>query len=204
MATANTIELETCMKQCLAYCEVHPEHEFVAYHMPRLKRADEKYRRIVRESDQKFIQWRREEQQDKLAWKKLGGQARSTQRTLKRVNAVDYPTEKLHHWDEEKLVNLVERLMAFLDARRDSIDEAASLYESLERALDVARDEESDEHSAFDDYSRHASARAAVYGTISNALGNFRESMRRYLGRDHEEYKSIRWPITLMPDQTVL
>ncbi len=204
MATANTIELETCMKQCLAYCEAHPEQEFVEYHHPRLKRANEKYMRIVRESDLQFVEWRREEQQGKLAWKKLGKTARATQRALKRVNAVDYPSKSLHHWDEERLVALVERLMAFLDARRDSIEEAGDLYDSLERALSSAQSEGSEETESFDTYVRYASARAGAFGSFANAIGDFRVSMRRYLGKDHDDYRSIRWPITLSPDQSVL
>lgn len=204
MATANTIELETCMKQCLAYCEANPEHEFVEYHFPRLRRAHVKYENVLRQSDEKFIEWRREEQQDKLAWKRLGATARATQRALKRVNAVDYPSKRLHHWDEERLVALVERLMTFLDQRRDSIEDAGELFEGLERALSAAEGEGGGESESFDVYVRHASARANAFGSYANALGDFRESMRRYLGIEHEDYASIRWPITLSPDQSVL
>lgn len=204
MATANTIELETCMAQCLRYCESNPEQEFVEYHYPRLVRANQRYTEIVAKSDRKYVDWKREEREDKIAWKKLAGRARQIQRELKRINAVDYPTERVYHWDEEILVAFIGRLLTYLKGRKDSIAAAAGYVEELERILEKAQSEEVEEGDALEDYRRFAVIRSQSFGGMASALSGFRESMRRYLGTSHEDYAGIRWPVTLNPDESVL
>lgn len=204
MATANVIELETCLKQAIEYCEQHPEHEFVEYHKPRLALARRKWEQSVRVSDEHYLTWQTEVRDDKTAWRGVANELKKTQKTLRRVNAIGFPTETVLYWDEEILAAAVQEMLGYLEDRRDAIEEAAELIEALERRLSIAQGEVSQADEAFREYNRHVLFRSAALGTLSATIADFRISMRRHLGKTDEEYLSIRWPITVAPDEPVL
>ncbi len=204
MATANVIELETCLKECLDYCRAKTGEEFVDFYLPRLEHAAQKWERSVEMSDKYYLQWQKEFIEDKLAWKHLGAELRATQKMLARLGAEGYDKEIFYHWDEEILTEQVEQMIAYLSERKDVIDEAPAAIQGLQRRLDAATGETSEMDDALHEYNRHVMFRAEAMGTLSNVLSNFRESMRRQLGKKNPEYKSIRWPLTLNPDEPVL
>ena len=204
MATANVIELETCLRESLEYCRTHPDHEFVQYYRPRLEHAKKKWEESVQVADRHYLQWQAEFIEDKLAWKRLGSELRATQKLLRRIGALGYPSTVVYHWDEEILTAAVEEMIDYLEERTGSIDEAQERIETLRRLLGGAQGETSSVDDALHEYNRFVLFQAEAMGTLSNALANFRVAMRRSLGKKSEEYQSIRWPITLAPDEPVL
>ncbi len=204
MSTANVIELETCLKQAIEYCETHPEYDFVEYFKPRLDLARRKWEQSVRVSDEHYLKWQTEMREDRTAWRTLATELKKTQKTLRRVNAIGFPTETVLHWDEEILTDAVQEMLDYLEARRDAIEEAGDLIDGLERRLSIAQGEESQADEAFREYNRHVLFRSAALGTLNSTIADFRDSMRRHLGKKHEDYQSIRWPMTVSPDEPVL
>ena len=43
MANANLIEIESCLQDCVAYCEQYPEHDFVCFYSEPLQEAQKQY-----------------------------------------------------------------------------------------------------------------------------------------------------------------
>ena len=139
MPNANVIELEACLEDVLKYCDAHPETAFVQYYHPRVLHSWRTYSSAMTESDAKFIQWRREEEDDRMMWKHVAQELSATQRQLKRLNAVGFPTEKLGHWDEDALVDLVNEMLAYLHERHSVIEGAAKMEEGLKQKLARAK-----------------------------------------------------------------
>lgn len=204
MGTANVIELETALKESLEYCRAHPEREFVQYYEPRLAQAKKKWEESVKLSDRHYLQWQDEFIADKIAWKRLGAELRATQKMLHRIGAIGYPTTSLYHWDEEILSALTLKMMSYLEERTDVIDGAAERLDNLKRLLEGAQGEMSEAGVALHEFNRYVLFRAEAMGTLSATLSAFRVSMRRTLGKKNPEYLSIRWPMTLSPDEPVL
>lgn len=204
MATANVVELEACIKDCLAYCEKNSELDFVKYFQPRLQRADRKFRDSVEVSDAQYRAWAQESISDKQAWKALGRQLKATQLYLGRVNAVGYPDKTVLHWDVDLLKAAVSGMLTWLGEHAEDVEDASDHIDQLERLVEIAEKERFQRDDALDDYARHAQFRSEAFGTLGATLGDFRKAMRRTLGKHDEGYRSIRWPFSLAPDRPVL
>ena len=204
MGNANFIELETCLSECIEFCSANSDHEFVDIHSARLDDAKRKFEDGISQSDARFITWLNESRDEKLRWKKVGDELANVQKQLRRVNAVDFPTEVVRHWDIELLQNAVDEMVHYLEQKSDSIESASALKDGLTRVTATAQSESKQCALALDEYRRFARLRAEAFGTLSNVLGDFRKSMRRNLGKRDELYQSIRWPMSLEPDETVL
>ena len=204
MGTANVIELETALEESLAYCRAHPEREFVKYYEPRLLRAKQRWDESVRLSDQHYLAWQSDFIEDKIAWKRLGAEVRATQKMLRRVGAVGYPTQSIWHWDEEILTALTLEVMEYLRGRTDVITGAGERLDNLKRLLESAQGETTEAGVALHEFSRYVLFRAQAMGTLSATLADFRVSMRRTLGKRNPEYRAVRFPLSLAPDEPVL
>ena len=204
MAHSNVLELETCLDECLAYCATHPKHEFVAFYHPRLQQAKERWVETVEVSDYHYLAWQKEFREDRVAWRKLSTELKKTQDALRRVNAVGYDESTVRHWDEELLTDAVNELLEYLRSRVDVLDIAQERIEALERLLGAAKSEVSDADTALSAFKRHVMFRADAMGAMIATIGDFRVAMRRELGKKSDEYRSIRWPMSVAPDEPVL
>lgn len=204
MANANVLELETCIEECIAYCAAHPEHDFVAFYAPRLEHARDRWNESVALSDEHYLAWQREVREDRVAWKRLATELKATQDKLHRHNAIGFPDDTVRHWDEEILAAAVEAMLDYLRARTDVLTIAAERIEVLDRALSAAKGEDRDAETALRSFKRHVQFRAAALGTLVATIGDFRVAMRRAMGKKSEQYRSIRWPMTVAPDEPVL
>lgn len=204
MANANVIEIETCLKEALKFCEEHQDLEFIRHYHPRLERAKKLFEDAVKASDHHWIQWQKESQEDKVVWKHMANEYLAAQRALVRQNAVGYPNVRVRHWDEEALLGYVEEMIAYLDEHKADIEDATAMSEKLQRLVGKALKENKDESEAFKNYQRYATQRSNAFGVIGSALWEFRGAMRRHYGKRNPTYLSIRWPLTLNSDETVL
>lgn len=204
MANANVLELETCIEQCIQWCHQNPDHDFVTFYEPRLTQAKARWYETVATSDRHYLEWQREFREDRRAWKKLATELKKTQDALRKVNAVGYPDDVVRHWDEEILAAYVEQLIGYLEARTDVLDLAAERIELLDRHLAAARGDDAETSTAFRAFKSHVLFRAEAMGTMTATIADFRVAMRRTLGKKSEKYKSIRWPMTVAPDEPVL
>ncbi len=204
MPNANVVEIDACLNDCIAWCESNTNVEFVKHYQPLLTSARREFDRILKESDAHFVDWKREEIEDKLAWKHLAIELRTTQNSLRSINAVGYPDERVRYWDGEILTAAVTEMIEYLKERASAIENSAEMIEALERRLARAHGENDDEERTYDIYRRHATQRAQIFGAVTSLISKFRGSMRRHLGKHNEEYKSLRWPFAINSDRTVL
>ena len=204
MANANVLELETCLDECLAYCEAHQKHDFVAFYFPRLAKAKRRWVETVAVSDRHYLTWQRDFRDDRIAWRKLSTEYKATQNALRRVNALGYAEETVRYWDEEILGVAVAEMIAYLEARRDVIEIADERIEALNRAMGSAELEDTAADAALRQFKLHVLFRGEAMGTMVATIGDFRVAMRRTLGKKSDEYRSIRWPMSVEPDEPVL
>lgn len=204
MANANVIELETCLEQSLAYCEANAGDDFVKFYQPRLQHAKARWDETVRESDAAYLAWHADFRDDRIRWKKLGQELKATQNMLRKVNAIGYPDATVRHWDEEILTAAVREMLDYLAARTDVLELAAERMETLTRRLDAANNAESDQEHALQKYKRHVLFRAEALLTLNSTIAEFRIAFRRQAGKRSKAYQSIRWPMSIAPDEPVL
>lgn len=204
MGNANVLELETCLEECIAYCAAHPKRDFVPFYAPRLAQAKQRWDESVAVSDHHYLNWQKEFREDRVQWRKLSNEYKQTQTALRRVNAVGYPEATVRYWDEEILADAVRDMVAYLDARRDVLDIAAERAELLTRSLSAAHSDDDIAEAALRQFKLHVLFRAQAMGTMSATIGDFRVAMRRAMGKKSDEYLSIRWPMTVAPDEPVL
>lgn len=204
MANANVLELETCLDECIAYCATHQKRDFVEFYEPRLLHAKERWYESVEVSDRHYLDWQREFREDRIAWRKLATEYKATQDALRKLNAVGYPDEIVRYWDEDILTAAVEKLVGYLESRKDVISIADERIEALTRGTASAQGEDTAADAALRQFKLQVLFRAEAMGTMTSAIGDFRVAMRRSLGKKSDEYLSIRWPMTVAPDEPVL
>lgn len=204
MANANVIEIEACLVDSLRFCEGHMDLEFVRHYQPRLERANHEFHESIRLSDEKWTQWQREREEDRLVWKHLANEYLGTQRKLRSLNAVGFPDAYLRHWDEQALAGFVADMIAYLEERRKSIPDAGAMSDRLQRLSNKANSENVEGNEAFKQYQRYASQRSTAFGLVGATLSDFRGAMRRHYGKRDATYQSVRWPMNLNSDETVL
>jgi chromosome segregation ATPase len=204
MPYANVTELRFCLKDCIKFCEDHPEKEYCEVHGPRLEEALDNLMSVINKTDKQWSKFMSEKGEDKVAWKKLAKALSAAQRELASVDAIGYPDAKLQYWYEERLARVSEQMVDYLESRKDAIDFAESHISKLETALDAARGEDKESNMALREYNRYAGSRKDAIADCNHVIGGFRDSIRRDLGKDDEEYQSIRWAQSVAPDKTVL
>lgn len=204
MSVANVFELTKCLDDCIRYCELHPERAHSVMFGDRLRRARANFEDALKSTDRQFTQWRMESRDDKLAWKHLAKELRLTQDHLAQVGAVGYESERVMYWATHLLVDAVAEMVEYLRDRADQIDFAGKQADKLERMVDSAQGEAKDEGSAFNNYQRFATLRSDAFSDVADSLSSFRVLLRRELGKTNADYQSIRWPLSLAPDETVL
>jgi chromosome segregation ATPase len=201
MANVNVAELRASLKACLEFCREHEDRDYCRRHLPRLKRALNKFQKSRKETDRSFTEWRAEKRREKKSWKALSKTLAATQDELERIDAFGYPDERTRYWDREILEDAVRSMMEYLDEHADAIDFAEKYRDKLERQLDTAKSELDDEGNALDNYTQKVKLRSDAMGTAKEAVAEFRNTLRDELGTDHPEYQSIRWPYELSPDE---
>jgi len=204
MSNANVIELERALADCIAYCRDHEDLEFVEYFQPRLEHARKKWESSSESSQREYLEWQAERIDEKVAWKRLARELKAAQTMLRKVNAIGYPDRSILYWDEEALTAEVDAMLGYLRERVDVIDGASSAADKLERLLTLATGENREEDEALHDYNRYVLFLAEALGTLNTAIADFRVSMRKNLGKEHADYRAIRWPLSVAPDELVL
>lgn len=204
MSVANVFELNKCLDDCIRYCEEHADRQHSAMFGPRLRKVRANFEEALKSTDRQFTQWRMESRDDKLAWKHLAKELRQTQDKLAQVGAVGYDPERVMYWSTALLIDAVKEMIVYLNERADQIEFASGQAEKLARMMDKATGEAREESSAFSNYQRFATLRSDAFSDVADSLSSFRQVLRRELGKESADYKSIRWPLTLSPDETVL
>lgn len=204
MPNANIIELETCLEDCIDYCEAHPEATYAQLFEEHLRKIRRKWRESVRVSEKHHKRWREEQRQERVAWKQLSSVLRQVQTELRRVGAIDFPSERVLYWDEELLVEAVERMKAYLREHADAIDFAQESIDRFERIEGVASSEEREAEGALKDFQRFIDLRREAMGELNAIIREFRVALRRALGKRHPDYLAISWPYSIASDEGVL
>lgn len=200
MSNANFIELESCIEACVRYCDTHQEHDFVEIYHSRLEHAKAKFEDGVRVSNEKYTSWQMAVSEETRAWKKTATLLKQAQKETSLRGIANFPDKRILYWDTEYLTVAVNELSEFMSKQTQDLGE---LNEALKRALSSAKIKKTIATKKVSTYSRYSRMRSEGLGTLNATLGDFRKSMRHSLGEKSEEYLSIRWPMTLAPDERI-
>jgi hypothetical protein len=204
MSVANIFEITKCLADSVAYCEKNPTSELGRFFQPRLTEAARELEEALKATDGHFTNWRMEAGDDRLAWKHLSNELARAQTRLNQIGAMDFPDQKLKYWDEEILQGVVLEMIAYLKSRASVIDFANEQAEKLERQLERCFSEHQTSNAALRTYTRNVQRRSDAISNSTNTIASFRQTMRRELGKDHPDYRSIRWPFAVATDDPVL
>lgn len=204
MAYANIAEVEVCLQDCLLYCERNPDSVYCLEFGDRLNAVLADLQTSEASSDLHYSSWRRERGADKLSWKKVAMLLREVQDELKKVDAVGYPDRRVMYWDAELLEVAAQQMIKYLSAHREDITFAADFIGRFGQLLGGAHTEDDDSEQAYRTYQNHIGARRDALTDATFLITDLRSSMRRDLGVNDPEYKSIRWAWALSPDEPVL
>lgn len=203
MSNANFIELETCIEHCINYCADHQTLDFVGIYEPRLIHARARFDEGIEVSDRKYLFWQTAVAEETRAWKTVATQFKALQKDIARTGTKDFPDQSVMYWDTEILSDSVSELFEFIESFSEK-EELQNEVDRLKRAIDSAAAKRVISTEKVSVYSRFSRMRSESLGTLNATLGDFRKSMRRNLGIDHADYQSIRWPMTLAPDDRIL
>lgn len=201
MANVNMAELRSALKSCVEFCRTHEDREYCQRHKPLLEQAWEELRESRRETDRLYADWRGQRREQRQAWKDLAKELRNAQKQLDRVNAYNYPDQRIMYWDEELLEETLEEMIEYLRDHADDYEFAEDIASTIERKLELAHDEIKDQKDALRAYRRKVKKRSDAMGHAAQVIGDFRELLRDELGEDDEEYQSLRWPFGISPDE---
>ncbi len=201
---ANIFELNKCLKDCLAYCEEHPDREHSGFYEPLLRDAQRQLNKSTEKANKEFAEWRHENRDDMLAWKHLSKELAATQRELNRVNAIGYFDQKVNYWDRGQLLSAIDQMLTYLEKRRDDLSFAEERIDKLERQRSKALSEGTEADNALDEYVRFSKMRSEALMTTKDTIANFRKTLRRELKKTNDEYQGIRWPQQVSPDNQIL
>lgn len=204
MPSANIIELESCIDDCIAYCDENPQSEFSTLYREKLLRARHRWEKAVRLSDEQHTKWRSEQREERLAWKHLATTLRESQKQLRSVGAKDFPDLRILYWDVEALMVHVERMQVYLRENGSDYDFTQELLDRFTREIDAATSEEREAGTALKDYQRFVDIRREAMTELGSMIGDFRIALRRGLGKRHPAYQKIHWPHAIASDEGVL
>jgi len=197
MPNVNMADLRSSLRGCVEYCRNHEERDFCQRHLPLLEDALEELVESRKETDEYYAKWRGQRRSHRQAWKSVSSLFAETQQELDRVNAVGYPDQTVRYWDEELLEEVVEEMIEYLEARRDSIESASEYIDKLDRELGKAREELEAKKTALRGYQRRVKKRSDAMAGAAQAIMDFREILEDELGSKHPDYDEIRWPYAL-------
>jgi hypothetical protein len=155
-------------------------------------------------TDKYFAAWRREAGEDKVSYKNIAKILQEVQSRLARIDAIGYPDRRVMYWDEELLEQAVAEMVAYLEEHRGNIDFAEDYLTRIDQLLDTAHTEHDQSSDALRSYKRFFRSRRDALSNAYHIIGEFRDSIRRNLGKDHPDYQQIRWAWSISPDQSVL
>ncbi|QDG54482.1 hypothetical protein FIV42_28175 [Persicimonas caeni] len=204
MPYANIAEVSTCLSDCIDYCQKHQDIDYCEHHLPHMLDVKNEMKEAWATTDKHFARWKREAGEDKLSWKNLAKLLREVQRKLERIDAIGYPDRRVMYWDEAILENAAREMMDYLAEHTGNIDFAEDYLTRMEQLIDTAHGEHDQSEDALRSYRRFFRQRRDALSNAYHVIGEFRESMRRNLGKDHPDYQSIRWAWSVSPDETVL
>jgi hypothetical protein len=204
MAYANIAEINVCLADCLQYCEQNPGAEYCVQYVPQLRRVIADLRQTKLSSDHYYSRWRLEVGDDKRSWKTVATLLREVQVRLKKVDAIGFPDRRVMYWDVPLLEVAARDMMDYLRDRSDDIDFAADYLTRFEQAIATAHGEDDQSEDALHSYRNHIGARRDAVSDATHVITGLRTAMRKELGKDSPEYKSIRWTWALAPDEPVL
>ncbi len=204
MPYANIAEVSACLSDCIDYCQKHQENDYCEHHLPHMLDVREELEQAWATTDKHFARWRREAGEDKLSWKNLAKLLREVQSRLERIDAIGFPDRRVMYWDEAILEAATRHMMDYLAEHTDNIEFAEDYLTRMEQLIDTAHTEHDQSADALRSYTRFFRQRRDALSNAYHILGEFRESMRRNLGKDHPDYQSIRWAWSVSPDETVL
>lgn len=204
MPYANISEVNACLEDCIEFCKSHQDTEYCANYGPQLEEVRNEIANSWEATDKHFSAWRRQLGEDKLNWKHLAKLLREVQQKLERIDAIGYPDKRVMYWDEPLLEQAARAMIDYLEERGADIDFAADDADRLAKLIDVGHDEHEESSDALRNYTRHYRSRRDSLSNGYHVIGEFRDSMRRNLGKDHPDYQSIRWAWSVSPDEAVL
>lgn len=204
MPSANTVELETSLRDCVAYCERHPNSTVSEIFREKLVMSQRRYYESIRTSDEQHVKWRTEQREQKLAWKHLAGELRDVQNRLRRMGAIDFPSERILYWDEQLLVAAIARMQSYLTEHQDNLEFATGSLEKFERLLSDTRSEGRDADEALRSFQRFVDLRREAMTQAAAIIGEFRVALRRTVGKKDPEYNAIFWPYAIASSEGVL
>lgn len=203
MPSANLFELESCIDDCVAYCEAHPDLRVAQLYLPQLREARQRYHESMQASDRHHVLWRTEEREEMVVRKQAAALLRETQQRLRAIGAKDAPLTRILYWDDELLRNAIDDMVAFLRANA-TIDFAASTVEQFDRLMDKADSELQEANAALKNYQRFVDLRREAMSGLSGIIGEFRVALRRTVGKRDADYQKVQWPYAIAPDEGVL
>lgn len=204
MPNANIIELETCIDDCIAYCEQNRSSPYAQLFHAKLSTMRTRWEKSLRLSESHHTRWRSEQREERLAWKHLSNALREAQRELHRVGAIDFPAERVLYWDEERLMIQVDRMRVYLSEHLSALDFAQPMLDKLGRHIETANTEEREADSALGDFKRFIDMRREAMNELGSTIGDFRIALRRGIGKRDPAYQKIRWPFAIASDENVL
>lgn len=204
MPYANISETTACLNDCIDFAKEHQELDYCEHHLPLMLDVRAELKEAWDTTDKYFSKWRREAGEDKVSYKNIAKLLQEIQRRLERIDAIGYPDRRVMYWDEELLEQAVAEMVTYLEEHRDNIDFADDYLTRMEQLLDTAHTEHDQSEDALRAYQRFFRSRRDALSNAYHIIGEFRDSIRRNLGKDHPDYQRIRWAWSVSPDQTVL
>lgn len=203
MPSANLFELESCIDDCVVYCETHPNVTVAQLYLPQLREARQRYHESMQASDRHHVLWRSEEREEMVARKQAASLLRETQLRLRETGYLEAPMTRILYWDDELLRDAIDEMVTFLRAN-SSIEFAAATIDQFERLLDRASSELAEANAALKNYQRFVDLRREAMSGLSGIIGEFRVALRRTVGKRDADYQKIQWPFAIASDEGVL
>lgn len=204
MANANLVELETCMQECIEYCEAHPHMDVVQLYHQTLCATQRNYNECLKTSDVYHLKWRQEQLESRVVWKHLAAELREAQNRLRRMGAIDYPCKRILYWDEELLLQHINAMIAYLLEHTEDIEWAQECIGKCERLVDATKTEGRESQDMFKSFQRFVDLRREAINQAGAIIGEFRSALRRSVGKKDLGYTSIFWPYAIESDENVL
>ena len=204
MPNANRFELETCLKDCLRFCDEHPDLDVVQVFHERFTLAAHHYADSMEMSDKTHAKWRVEEREEMVAWKQIASNLRDTQNTLRRMGAFGYPEHRVLYWDRVLLLEVVDEMITYLRDHADDIEWSKGTVDLFERQVGSAKSEGRDQTDALKTFQRYIDVRRESMSELGALIGEFRVALRRTFGKKDPRYGSIHWPYAIASDENIL
>ena len=196
----NFFELENCLESLVHFVEKHSKKRYVSEYGPGALKALEQLRLHTEKTDRTYTKWRLELGEGRLALKTLQRTYKRAQRALADAGAIDYPQEVISYWEPDETVDGVKTMLDYLKEHRENLDFAEDFITDLSNLLEGAGKEGEEADKAFDSYKRISGTRKLAMEDAISAIDVLRRRIRDDLGRDHADYRAIRWPAMVAPD----